>query len=232
MIRPEVAINAMSSAVIVTPLIFATGRARLVRVTRALLVTFATLLATLALAQTDAGSESTPTEPVEVVPAAPPATPAPPLQADEAAPSTPPVSAPTSPPVLEKPTPVEPAPVPLPAATDKPPDTPSAAPIASPAPTSSPRQGPSAGKRDASRPAATLTIVNGRAVPATGVAVLVGAKVVRRSGPLAPTARVTLKLPSSIGCRVSVVASFSWGYSSLRYSRINVCKVGHALVRL
>jgi len=57
MIRPEAAIDAMSSAVIVTPLIFATGRARLVRVTRALLVTSATLLATLALAQTDAGSE-------------------------------------------------------------------------------------------------------------------------------------------------------------------------------
>jgi len=222
----------MSSAVTVTPLIFAMERARMVRVSRALLVISAMLTATLALAQTDAGSESTPTEPVEVVPAAPPATPAPPLQADEAAPSTPPVSAPTSPPVLEKPSPVEAAPAPLPAATDKPPALPSAAPIASPTPTSPPRQGPSAGKRDASRPAATLTIVNGRAVPATALAVLVGAKVVKRSGPLAPNARVTLKLPSSIGCRVSVVASFPGGYSSLKYGKFDVCKAKQALVRL
>jgi hypothetical protein len=228
-IRPGPAIDAVSSALIVTPLMSATWRARMARVSRALLVTSAMLVATPALAQADAGSEGAPAEPVEGGPAAPPATTAPTLQPDEAAPSTPPISAPTSPPVLEKPGPTEAVSAPKP---DKPPGAPSAAPIASPVPASPPRQGPPAGKRDGLRPAATLTIVNGRAVPATGVAVLVGAKVVKRSGPLTPNTRVTLRLPSSIGCRVSVVASFSWGYSALRYGKVNVCKVGHALVRL
>jgi len=79
---------------------------------------------------------------------------------------------------------------------------------------------------------ATLVIVNGRAVTATTVAVLAGAKIVRRSGPLAPRTRATLRLPTSIGCRVSVVATFPWGYSSLRSRRVDICKVGQAVVRL
>ena len=82
----------------------------------------------------------------------------------------------------EKTSPVETAPAPRPATADKPPAPSSVAPVASPAPTSRPRKGPPAGRRETPRAATTLTIVNGRAVPATSVAVLVGAKAVTASG--------------------------------------------------
>ena len=202
------------------------------RVTRALVVVVATLSSPAAVAQAEARPEVAPADPVEVVPAAPPATAPPSPPPDEAEPSTPARAAPTPSPVMEKSSPVETAPAPLPAPTDKPPAPPSAAPVASPAPTSPPRKGRSAGRRETPRSATTLTIVNGRAVPATSVAVLVGAKVVTRSGPLAPNARVTLKLPSSMGCRVSVVASFPGWYASLKSGKINICKAGQAVIRL
>ena len=188
----------------------------LMRAARALLIFLATLSSAAALAQTEAGSEVAP-EPVEVAPAAPPATVPPSQPPDEAAPTT----APTTSPVLDKPGPIEAAPAPLPATTGKPPSPALAA----------PRKGPPSG-RETPRSARALTIVNGRAVPATGVAVLVGAKVLTRSGPLAPNARVTLKLPNLKGCRVSVLASFSGWYSAVRSGTVNVCKAGQALVRL
>ncbi len=204
----------------------------LTRVTRALVVLVTTLSSPAALAQAEAGPEVTPADPVEVVPPALPATAPPSPPTDEAEPSMPARAAPTPSPAMEKTSPVETAPAPLPAASDKPPAPPSAAPIASPAPTTPPHKGPSAGSRKTPRFATTLTIVNGRAVPATAVAVLVGAKVVTRSGPLAPNGRVTLKLPSVKACRVSVVASFPGWYSSLRSGKVNICKAGQAVVRL
>ena len=80
--------------------------------------------------------------------------------------------------------------------------------------------------------ATTLTVVNGRAVSTTTVAVLVGAKAVARSGPLAPNTRVALKLPKIKACRVSVVASFPGWYSAITRGKIDVCKTGRVLVRL
>lgn len=76
------------------------------------------------------------------------------------------------------------------------------------------------------------TIVNGRAVAATSVAVLAGRKGVAPSGPLASNARVTLNLPGLKACRVSVVARFPLGYAALRSGAVSVCKAGHVLVRL
>jgi hypothetical protein len=202
------------------------------RVTRALVVVAATLSSPAAVAQAEAEPEVAPAEPVELVPAAPPATAPPSPPPDEAEPSTPTRAAPTPSPVMEKTSPVETAPAPLPATADKPPAPSSVAPVASPAPTSPPRKGPPAGRRETPRSATTLTIVNGRAVPATSVAVLVGATVVTRSGPLAPNGRVTLTLPRVKACRVSVVASFPGWYSSLRSGQVNICKAGQAVVRL
>jgi len=80
--------------------------------------------------------------------------------------------------------------------------------------------------------ATTLIVVNGRAVSTTTVAVLVGTKVVARSGPLAPNTRVALKLPKIKACRVSVVASFPGWYSAITRGKIDVCKTGRVLVRL
>jgi hypothetical protein len=74
--------------------------------------------------------------------------------------------------------------------------------------------------------------VNGRAITATAVAVLVGARMVARSGPLASKTRVTLKLPEVKGCRVSVVARFPLWYSAITRGNINVCKSGPVFVRL
>jgi hypothetical protein len=197
-------------------------------VTCALVVIVATLSSPAAVAQAEAEPEVAPAEPVEVFPAAPPATAPASPPPDEAEPLTPARAAPTPSPVMEKASPVEAAPAPVPATPDKPPAPPSA----SPAPTSPPRKGRSAGRRETPHSATTLTIVNGRAVPATAVAVLVGAKVVTRSGPLAPNARVTLKLPRVKACRVSVVASFPGWYSSLRSGQVNICKARQAVVRL
>jgi hypothetical protein len=74
--------------------------------------------------------------------------------------------------------------------------------------------------------------MNGRAVSATAVAVLVGSKAVAQSGPLASNARVTLKLPRIKSCRVSVVASFPGWYSAITRGKIDVCKTRRVLVRL
>jgi hypothetical protein len=82
------------------------------------------------------------------------------------------------------------------------------------------------------RTAGPLLIVNGRAVPVTALSVRAGGKLVRRTGPLAPNGRMTLKLPPVSACTVTVVATFAGGYSSLKYDKINVCKRKRVVVRL
>jgi hypothetical protein len=220
----------------------------MMQVACAFLVVTATLASAAVSAETDAGSEIAPSESAAAGPvgapeavsrdqaaeaeavsssplahqAAEPAASPSPLP-DEAAPGTQPLADSAPSPDHGRANPVEA----VPAKSETPPAT-AAAPVASSAPTLARR--PSATREAPGR--AGLTIVNGRAITATSVAVLVGAKVVRRSGPLASRTRVTLNLPRSIGCRVSVVASFPWGYSSLRSGKVDVCKVGQALVRL
>jgi len=65
-------------------------------------------------------------------------------------------------------------------------------------------------------------VVNGRAVPVTRVTVVEGRRAVKRSGPLPPNAKFTLKLPNLRGCSLSVVATFRGGAIS-RVSKLNVC---------
>src|SRR4051794_4574295 len=184
-------------------------------------VAFVTLSSGAGLAQAEAGPEAAPVEPVEAVPTTPPPGPPPPVP-DEPAPATPPVTGPNPLP----PSPAETGPTP------QLPSSPSVPAVALPAPTAPAPRSASAARPEERRSAATLTIVNGRAVPATTVAVLVGAKAVTRSGPLAPNARITLKLPRVQGCRVSVVASFPGWYSAVTHGKINVCKTGPVVVRL
>jgi hypothetical protein len=177
-------------------------------------IAFATLSWSAALAQAEVGPEVAPTQPAETVP--PPAAPSPTVPDEPAAP-TPPHAAPNPSP----PSSADPAPLPPGAATSAPPAS------TAPAPKSS-----SAARPQERHSAATLVVVNGRAVPATAVAVLVGAKAVARSGPLASNSRVTLKLPKVKGCRVSVVASFPGWYSAVARGNINVCKTRGVVVRL
>jgi outer membrane biosynthesis protein TonB len=183
----------------------------------------ATFCSSAALSQAEAETEVAPSQPVETVPTAPPA----PSRAvpDEPAASTPPVVAPnTSAPSSSEPAAPSPetAPAPLPTGA------PTSGPIESPAQAS---QGSSAA-RPTRYSATTLIVVNGRAVSATAVAVLVGTKAVARSGSLASNTRVTLKLPRIKGCRISVVASFPGWYSAITREKIDVCKTGRVLVRL
>ncbi len=79
------------------------------------------------------------------------------------------------------------------------------------------------------RPAATLTVVNGREVAATTVTVSAETKTVRHSEPLASHARTVLKLPKLKGCVVTVEATFEGGDAS-EVGDIDLCKV--KLVRL
>ena len=190
----------------------------------------ATLWSSAALSQAETETEVAPSQPVETVPTAPPAPPRP--VSDEPSAPTPPVVAPN--------TASETAPAPLPtgAPTSGPLESP-AVPLPTGAPTSRPIESPAqapkgslaAGPKER-HSATTLTVVNGRAVSTTTVAVLVGTKAVARSGPLASNTRVTLKLPKIKGCRVSVVASFPGWYSAITRGKIDVCKTGRVLVRL
>jgi hypothetical protein len=232
--RSELAIEVLSGATVMRPSLAAPWCASLLRVTRALLMASVALSSTVALGQTEDEPPSAPAEQVEAVPAAPPVTPAPSPPPEEAGPETASPSAPTEIPSSERPGSGVPAPAPVLPRTDAPttPAPTSTRPVAGPAPAAQTRKGGSAAKREAPRPAATLTIVNGRAVQATAVAVLAGSKVVARSGPLASNARVTLKLPKLKQCRVSVVAKLPLWYSALRSGAVNVCKAGQALVRL
>ena len=177
-----------------------------------------TLWSSTALSQAEAEAEVAPSQPVETVPTAPPAPSR--VVPDEPAASTPPVVAPnTSAPSLP-----ETAPAPLPTGA------PTSGPFESPA--EAPKKGSSAARPQERHSATTLTIMNGRAVSATAVAVLVGSKAVAQSGPLASNARVTLKLPRIKSCRVSVVASFPGWYSAITRGKIDVCKTRRVLVRL
>jgi hypothetical protein len=180
-----------------------------------------TLWSSAALSQAEAEAEAeaevAPSQPVETVPTAPPAPSR--VVPDEPAASTPPVVAPNT----SAPSSPETAPAPLPTGA------PTSGPLESPA--QAPK-GSSAARPQERHSATTLTIMNGRAVSATAVAVLVGTKAVARSGPLASNARVILKLPRIKGCRVSVVASFSGWYSAVSRGRIDVCKTGRVVVRL
>ena len=177
-------------------------------------VAFATLLSSAALAQAEVEPEVAPAQPVDAVPTDPPAAPSPAVE-EPAAPTLPLASPNTSPPSS-----AETAPAPLRTGA------PASAPPASTAPA------PKGARPQKPRSAATLVVVNGRAVPATALVVLVGAKAVVRSGPLASNTRVTLKLPKMKGCRVSVVASFPGWYSAVTRGNINVCKTGGVIVRL
>jgi hypothetical protein len=176
-----------------------------------------TLWSSAALSQAEAETEVAPSQPVETVPTTPPA----PSRAvsDEPGASIPPLVAPNT----SAPTSPETAPAPLPSGA------PASGPLESPA--QAPK-GSSAAHPQERHSATTLTVMNGRAVSATGVAVLVGTKAVARSGPLASNARVTLKLPRIKSCRVSVVASFPGWYSAVTRGNINVCKTGRVVVRL
>jgi hypothetical protein len=186
----------------------------------------ATLWSSEALSQAEAETEVAPNQPVETVPTAPPA----PSRAvpDEPAASTPPVVAPnTSAPSSSEaaaPSSSETAPAPLQTGA------PTSGPIESPA--QAPKSSSAARGPQERHSATTLIVVNGRAVSATAVAVLVGTVAVARSGPLASNTRVTLKLPRIKGCRVSVVASFPGWYSAVTRGKIDVCKTGRVLVRL
>jgi hypothetical protein len=188
-----------------------------------------------------------PTEPVEVAPPPPPAaaptepltTPEPPTttseEPGETAPAPPPATEPVELPDVPAPTPVEVVPTPPASTVEEPlgaipaiPATPpSSVPTAPAAPPSEPGVVP---KPNQIRPAATLMVVNGRAVPVTRVTLMQGRRAVKRSGPLPPNAKVTLKLPNLRGCIVTVVTTFRGGAVS-RVGKLNVCKE-RILVRL
>jgi hypothetical protein len=73
------------------------------------------------------------------------------------------------------------------------------------------------------KPASALVITNARAVPATDVAISVGADTVRLSKPLAAEAKATLKLPKISGCMVAISASFE-DEATVELDEFDVCK--------
>jgi hypothetical protein len=79
------------------------------------------------------------------------------------------------------------------------------------------------------RAAAALTILNKRKTSVTTVTVTAEAKTVRHAGPLAPNAKVSLKLPKMKGCLVTV-ATASQGSKVSKLGDVDVCK--ETLVRL
>src|SRR4051812_43424747 len=202
------------------------------RIALATLLISATLPFAAALAQTAAEPDDTPAAPVEVVPSVSPAAavsdgewtdPPDPITAPVAPVETTPASPPTTDlvvlPIVTAPTPVEPVPPVLPVtatAPGAPPATPSTEPRA-------------VTKPPKPRAATALTVVNGREIPATTITVMAGAKAVSHAEPLAPNAKVTLKLPKMTGCLVAVAVTFEEGSVS-DGGDIDVCKV--KLVRL
>jgi hypothetical protein len=73
------------------------------------------------------------------------------------------------------------------------------------------------------KPASALVITNARAIPATDVAISVGADTVRLSKPLAAKAKATLKLPKISGCMVAVSASFE-DEATVEFDEFDVCR--------
>ena len=177
-----------------------------------------------ALAQTVAEPDVAPAAPVEVVPSGSPAAAPPepitaPVAPVEFAPAPPPTTAPVVSPIVTAPTPVETAPAGPPAMA--------AAPV-TPSTTPAPERRVAA-KPPKPRAATAVTIVNGREIPTMTLTVMADAKTVSHSKPLAPNAKVSLKLPKMKGCLVTVAATFEGGSVS-DGGDINVCKV--KLVRL
>src|SRR5215207_499348 len=193
-------------------------------------VFIATLSSSAALAQAVIGPEVRPAQPVEIILTPAPAVPSAVVE-PEVTPAQPVEGLPTAPPAVPLPVVEQPAaPTPPLAAQTVPPRSAetAAAPMGRGARTATPPTSAGPGRHYA----ATLTVVNGRAVAATAVAVLVGSKAVARSGPLASNTRVTLRLPRVKSCRVSVVASFPGWYSTVMRGNVNVCKPGRVIVRL
>src|SRR5215204_3928207 len=174
----------------------------------ATLLVSATLPFAAALAQTAAKPDDTPAAPVEVVPSVSPAAAVSDREWVD----------------LPEPIPVPVAPVET--APAAPPVT-AAAPGAPPAtPSTEPR---AVTKPPKPRAATAVTIVNGREIPAMTLTVMADAKTVGHAEPLAPNAKVSLKLPKMKGCLVTVAATFEGGSVS-DGGDIDVCKV--KLVRL
>ena len=202
------------------------------------LVVSTTLPFVTALADTADEPEVTPTASVEVVTpvlpaAAPPEPITPPSASVEGAPASSPATASVAPPTATAPTPVEPASAGLPAAAPVilPPPAPAPSPAAAP---NVPPATPSAKRRTAtksptSRAPRSVTVVNGRDIPARTITVLTGTQAVSHAGPLAPQAQSVLKLPKMKGCLVTVEVTYEGGSVS-DGSAIDVCRV--KLVRL
>jgi hypothetical protein len=194
------------------------------RVALTTLLVSATLPFAAALAQTAAEPDGTPSAPVEVIlsgspAAAPPEAITMPAEPVETAPAPPPATAPVLTSIVTAPTPVEIAPA-GPSATAAAPSAPPATPAAEPrVPAKPPKP----------RAATVVTVVSGRAIPATTITVRAEAKPVSHAGPLAPNAKATLKLPKMKGCLVTVAATFEEGSVS-DGAAVDVCKV--KLVRL
>jgi hypothetical protein len=116
--------------------------------------------------------------------------------------------------------------VPLPPAGTSPTLAPVGPPITTPAGSRPKRRGAALAQP---RAAAALTIVNKRKTPVTTVTVTAEAKTVRHAGPLAPNAKVSLKLPTMKGCLVTVAVA-SQGSKVSKLGDVDVCK--EKLVRL
>jgi hypothetical protein len=191
---------------------------------------------TAALAQLAAPG---PTEPVEVAPTPPPAAaPTEPLtsleppttaseEPGETAPAPPPATEPVEAPDVLAPTPLDVVPTPPTSTVEEPPAAIPAVPATPPASVPAAPAARPGGPGTATKPTkphaeAALMIMNGRAFPVTQVTIMEGRRAVKRSGPLPPNAKVTLRLPNLRGCIVTVRATFRGGAVS-RVRKLNVC---------
>src|SRR4051794_21722368 len=188
------------------------------------LVVSTTLPFAAALAQTTAQPDVALAAPVEVVPSVSPAA-APPEQITvpvapvEVAPAPPPTTAPIVSPIVTAPTPVEPAPPVPPAAAQprvaaKPPKPRAATALTVVNGRAIPPRGPPPGGAETppTRPPTPQgTLEEPAAPPATTITVMADARTVSHSKPLAPDAKVSLKLPKMKGCLITVAATFEGG---------------------
>ena len=180
-----------------------------------------------------------PTEPVEVAPTPPPAAaPTEPLisleppttaseEPGETAPAPPPAPEPVEAPDVLAPTPLDVVPTPPTSTVEEPPAATPAVPATPPASVPAAPAARPGGPGTATKPTkphaeAALMIMNGRAFPVTQVTIMEGRRAVKRSGPLPPNAKVTLKLPNLRGCIITVRATFRGGAVS-RVGKLNVC---------
>ena len=82
---------------------------------------------------------------------------------------------------------------------------------------------PKGSSRASRSKAATLTVINARAVPAADVAIRVGQGAVTLAQPLAPGDKATLKLPKMTGCLVSISVMFE-DDSTLDVEEFDICR--------